>query len=427
MLPNWLNRLILLFVFINSGQKFVQSQSQILTIDDAIEAAIKKNPANKQYNLIDESTNMQIEAIKKQNLPIVSWNSQISVQSENINLKFPIPNVDPISLPLYKAQSNLESNYLFYDGGISKELIENEKLKQEIGKQNITTQLYNIKNQVADIYYSIILIDRQKEILDSSLSFLNIRRKTLVSMVSNGVILGSDLDKMDMEIIKLEQNISSVKSRKKMLSSVLTNLTGIDIDKVILEPKTEIKIVNQYWGKRPEITLFSLKKDLLDANTNILDLKNKPKIVFFGKAGIGYPNPFNFFDENISPFAIGGINLIWNIWDWKRTIIDKQKIKIEKDIVDNQKSIFDENMKLETDRLLAEISGLEQNASFDRKIIENQNKIIAVTENQYKNGIATINIYLEEINKKNIAELNAVIHETELIKAKFRLKTLYNE
>jgi outer membrane protein TolC len=398
-----------------------------LTIDDAIEAAIKKNPANKQYNLIDESTNMQIEAIKKQNLPIVSWNSQISVQSENINLKFPIPNVDPISLPLYKAQSNLESNYLFYDGGISKELIENEKLKQEIGKQNITTQLYNIKNQVADIYYSIILIDRQKEILDSSLSFLNIRRKTLVSMVSNGVILGSDLDKMDMEIIKLEQNISSVKSRKKMLSSVLTNLTGIDIDKVILEPKTEIKIVNQYWGKRPEITLFSLKKDLLDANTNILDLKNKPKIVFFGKAGIGYPNPFNFFDENISPFAIGGINLIWNIWDWKRTIIDKQKIKIEKDIVDNQKSIFDENMKLETDRLLAEISGLEQNASFDRKIIENQNKIIAVTENQYKNGIATINIYLEEINKKNIAELNAVIHETELIKAKFRLKTLYNE
>ncbi|MBK6408003.1 MAG: hypothetical protein IPF66_25140 [Holophagales bacterium] len=57
------------------------------------------------------------------------------------------------------------------------------------------------------------------------------------------------------------------------------------------------------------------------------------------------------------------------------------------------------------------------------KLLKSQKKIISVTDNQYKNGIVTINVYLEEINKKNIAELNAVVHETELKKARYKLKS----
>lgn len=427
MLPKRLKFSVLIFVLIFGLPIVLLSQLETFTLEEAIEAAMKKNPANLQYSLIDQATDKQIEAIRKQNLPLVTWNTQFSLQSENINLKFPIPNVDPISLPLYKVQSALESNYLIYDGGISKAMITNENLKKQINQQNVTNQLYTIKSQVVDIYYSIILLDRQKEILDSSLSFINIRKKSLESMVSNGVILVSDLDKMELEIIKLEQNINSVESRMKTLISVLTNLTGIDISRVTLIIGADVQLTSQNWDKRPELTMFSIRKEFLDASGKLIELKNKPKLAFFVKTGIGYPNPFNFFDESISPFAIGGINFTWNIWDWKRTDLDKQKLKIEKEIVDNQKNIFDENLKMETDRLMTEISGLEQNADFDRKIIESQKKIISVTDNQYKNGIVTINVYLEEINKKNIAELNAVVHETELKKAKYKLKAMLNE
>ena len=427
MLPKRLKIVIFILALISLENLSLSAQIQILTIDDAIEAALKKNPVNRQYSLVDQSSDKHIESIKRQNLPAVVWNTQLSIQSENIDLKFPIPDIEPISLPLYKAQTALESNYLLYDGGITKALIENEQLKKEINKQNITTQLYGIKNQVVEIYYSIIVLNRQKEILDSTKSFMQIRKKTLESMIANGVILGIDLDKMELEITKLDQNIGSLESRKKILISVLTNLTGIDISEVSLNPVTNVQIISKNWEKRPELTMFSLKKELLDENANMLEIKKKPKLAFFARAGIGYPNPFNFFDESISPFAIGGVNLTWNIWDWKRTDIDKQKILIEKEIIDNQKNVFDENMKMESDKLITEISGLELNASYDIIIIENQNKIISITENQYKNGISSINIYLEEINKKNIAELNAVIHEIELEKAKYKLKTLLNE
>ncbi len=50
-----------------------------------------------------------------------------------------------------------------------------------------------------------------------------------------------------------------------------------------------------------------------------------------------------------------------------------------------------------------------------------------MTESQYKNGVASINVYLEEINKKSIAELNAIIHDIEPQKAKYKLNVLLNK
>lgn len=246
-------------------------------------------------------------------------------------------------------------------------------------------------------------------------------------MVRNGVILNSDLDKMELEILKIEQNQAGLKSKRNVLVSALSNLTGINISGIRLKPSDNISDVNLIWNDRPEIKMFSLRNELLDANSRLIDLKNKPKLALFLKAGLGYPNPFNFFDNSFSPFAIGGVNFTWNIWDWKRTDLDKQKFLIEKDLIENQKNIFDENMKLEADKLVTEISGLENNAEFDNKIIGRQKSIIEVTENQYKNGVVSINVYLEEINKKSIAELNAIIHQIEIQKAKYKLRVLLNK
>jgi outer membrane protein TolC len=309
-------------------------------------------------------------------------------------------------------------------------MITSEKVKRNLNEQNLNVQLYGIKNQVVELYYSIILLNRQNEILDSSIAYLNIRKKSLESMVRNGVILNSDLDKMELEILKIEQNQAGLQSKMNVLISALSNLTGINISAKRLNSSDNssdnFSDKSLIWTDRPEIKLFSLKNELLDANSKLIDLKNKPKLALFLKAGFGYPNPFNFFDNSFSPFAMGGVNFAWNIWDWKRTDLDKQKLLIEKDLIENQKNIFDENMKLEADKLVTEISGLENNAVFDNKIIGRQKSIIEVTENQYKNGVVSINVYLEEINKKSIAELNAIIHQIEIQKAKYKLKILLN-
>lgn len=245
-------------------------------------------------------------------------------------------------------------------------------------------------------------------------------------MFENGTILKSDVDKLEIELIKLDQNKSVISNKRSILISALSDLSGLDFKNADFEDSKAI-FTSENWDKRPELQLFTFRKDILDAGQEFVDLKNKPKVALFAKAGVGYPNPFNFFDENIAPFAIGGVNLSWNIWDWKRNSIEKQKLKIEKESIDNQKAVFDTNMKIETNKIKLEIEGLKKNLEFDREIIINQQVILNTTENQYKNGIVTINTFLEEVNKKNIAELNAATHETEIKKAEWKYKILLND
>jgi outer membrane protein TolC len=402
------------------------SQNKKISLQEAIDASINHNPLTGQYSIYDKNTNAVLESIRKQNYPLITWNTQVSVQSENIKLDFPIPNIEPISLPLYKAQSTLETNYLLYDGRISNALIKNEKIKNNIGKQSTTVQLFQLKNQIAELYYSVLLLEKQDQIVNSTIQYFNSRKKMLQSMFENGTILKSDVDKLEIELIKLDQNKSVISNKRSILISALSDLTGLDFKNADFEDSKAI-FTSEYWDKRPELQLFAFRKDILDAGQELIGLKNKPKLALFAKAGVGYPNPFNFFDENIAPFAIGGVNLSWNIWDWKRNSIEKQKLKIEKENIDNQKAVFDENMKIETNKIKLEIEGLKKNLEYDLEIIKNQQVILYTTENQYKNGIVTINAFLEEVNKKNIAEFNAATHETEIKKAEWKYKILLND
>ena len=316
---------------------------------------------------------------------------------------------------------------MLYDGGIVNSLIDNEKLKGDIEQQNVKVQLYNIKSKVLDIYFSLILLDEQKEILDSSLSVLNMQEKIVESAIENGVALKSDLDKLKIEKVKLKRNISTLNNNKKTLQVVMSDLTGLNVtDKQLLESRVELP--NQIkWNNRPELGLLKNKRSLLKQSENLITAKNKPKVVLFAKAGVGYPNPFNFFDDNISPFAIGGVKFLWNIWDWKKSSIEKQKLEVEKSFVDNQEDIFNENMLIETNKLVSEIEGLKSNEHFDNEIIEKQNTILKTVENQYRNGTITITDLIKEQNNKRIAEINASINKLKIEKLKYKLKVLLND
>lgn len=413
---------IVLFV-LDSQSNSLASQSTILTLNEAITAAIDKQPLNKQKALIEDKTNLKIEYIKKQELPEIKLTAQATLQSENIDLEFPIPNIDPISLPLYKANLDIDAGYLLYDGGLNKTLQQNENLKGELGLISIENKLFGIKSRVVDLYYSIMTLEKQKEILDSSLSIIDIKVKTVKTAIDNGVALKSDMDKIDLEKIKLKKSIATIQNNIKTIKLMLTRITGIDMkDKTFVD--SDIPEYNIDWHLRPEYKLFACNTKILEQSIDIIMAKKKPKILLFAKAGIGYPNPFNFFDDNIAPYAIGGIRFIWNFYDWKKSSLEKQMLDIEKSIVENSKEVFDENMKIETDKISSQIQGMEDNLHFDKDIIKKQNDLIKTIEHQYKNGVATINDLLVELTKKRISEINAVVHQMEIKKLKYKLKVI---
>ncbi len=426
MLPKWIKNKLMLFLLLMS-YSMISAQVKQISIDEAIESAIKTHPLNGQKNLLTDQSNLNIKYLKKKNLPDIDFNAQASLQSESIDLEFPLPNFEPISLPLYRAQADIESNYLIYDGGVKKALINNEKLKSKIEQQDIETKLYQLKGNVVDIYYSIMLLEKQKDILDSSMIVLTTQENIVQSAIKNGVALRSDLDKLAMEKIKINQRKALIQNKIITLKVVLGDLTGLDLSKAEFTLPLSFEKSNVDWSNRPEYILFKDKKELLEQSKSIIKAKKKPKVVLFAKAGVGYPNPFNFFDDNIAPYAIGGVKFMWNIWDWKKSSIEEQKLELKKLFIDNQKSILDENIKKQINKLVSEIEGIESNKHFDEELIEKQEIIIETIKNQYQNGIANISDYTKELNIKTIMEIQSAIHDLEEQKLKYKLKILLNK
>ena len=426
MLPKWIKYKLILF-FIVMSYSMMKAQVKQLSIDEAIESAIKTHPLNGQKSLLADQSNLNIKYLEKKNLPDIDFNAQASLQSESIDLEFPLPKFEPISLPLYRAQTDIESNYLLYDGGIKKALINNEKLKSKIEQQDIETKLYQLKENVVDIYYSIMLLEKQKDILDSSMIVLTTQENIVQSAIKNGVALRSDLNKLEMEKIKIKQKKATIQNKIITLKVVLGDLTGLDLSKAEFTIPLSLEKSKIDWSNRPEFLLLKDKKELLEQSKSIIKAKKKPKVVLFAKAGVGYPNPFNFFDDNIAPYAIGGVKFMWNIWDWKKSSIEGQKLELKKSLIDNQKAILDENIKKQINKLVSEIDGIESNKHFDEELIEKQEIIIETIKNQYLNGIANIGDYTKELNAKTIMQIQSAIHDLEEQKLKYKLKILLNK
>ncbi len=425
MLPKWLKINMIFFLGFLSFSMIAQNDEVDLEV--LLESAVKTHPLNGQRSLIESKSGLNIKAFEKRNMPNIDFNAQASIQSENIDLEFPIPNLDPISLPLYRVQTNLESNYMLFDGGLIKSLIKNEEIKAKIADQNLNVLLFKIKEKVVDIYFSILLLQKQKEILDSSLFLLDTQEKIVNSAIDNGVALKSDLDKLNIEKIKVNQSKANIANKIITLKVVLSHIAGIDLKQ---EKIPDIDLPDNYIfdaTNRPEYKLFGLKTELLSQSKTLITSRKKPKVVLFAKAGIGYPNPFNFFDDNIAPYAIGGVKLVWNIWDWKKSSIEQQKLNAERSFIDNQKLVLDDEIKKQFNKLHSEIEGIQSNLHFDDEIIARQKKIIKTTLFQYMNGTAKISDYIKELNVNKIEKIKKEIHKLEIVKLNYKIKILLNK
>jgi hypothetical protein len=127
--------------------------------------------------------------------------------------------------------------------------------------------------------------------------------------------------RLQVEILKLESSIQETEGDIHTSLKVLEAWTGKVFSKnvALILPEVTPKILLKK-GDFPEYEPFKLQKKQILVKENLLDAKEKPKVGAFVQAGVGYPNPLNFFDNSISPFAVGGVKFQWNFFDWASRI-----------------------------------------------------------------------------------------------------------
>src|SRR5690606_13126097 len=131
------------------------------------------------------------------------------------------PGVTPPTQPHDRYSAVLEVQQTLWDGGISKKRTDVEKSSQIVNEQKVAVDLYGLKSQVNDVFFSILLLDQRLISMDIIRDELLERQKLLAARVESGLILATQLDILKLESLKVRQSISELQHLKSSAFDVL--------------------------------------------------------------------------------------------------------------------------------------------------------------------------------------------------------------
>ena len=390
-----------------------------ITLSLCYEKAVENYPLAQQDSLLSVSNELKIKNLNKNYLPQLMINGQMHYQSDVT--KTPFQDIPGISIPTVEKdwyKITLDANQVIYDGGTTAKQKDLENSKIAIDRQNVELELYRLKERINTIYFSILLFQENNKTLVLLKNNLKAKLSDVNSGVKNGLLLSSNADILQAEIIKLEQSIIEIEIGLRTSKSILNEYTALDFNETTQLSVPEIKInTSVFENNRPEYELMTLQQNQLSAMKSVTGRKIMPRLYAFGQLGYGRPG-YDMLKNEFDDFYMVGARLNWNIWDWNQNRLEREVLDIQSQIINTQKETFDKNLKIDLQNKLADIRKFEEIIKRDEEIITLRERISKASSSQLDNGVITSTEYLTEINAEASAKLNLTTHKIQLEKAK---------
>lgn len=367
---------------------------------------------NEYYRLIGES-NRQI--LQNEWLPRINLTGQATYQSEVTSFSF--PGLPGIVIPKDQYNIGLIVRQNVLDGGKTKQAYEVERLSTAVNVQQNETQLYTLASRTNELYGNILLTRENLRILKLYKQDIQNNEKLVGSAVKNGTALQSSLDALVAQELTTDQNIIDAQGTLTGLYQSFSILLKKPLnDSTNFTSDLSIQPIGGDTLSRPELQLYDLQRQLLDARIKQLDKQTIPTLQVFGEGNYGRPG-YNFLRTEMGLYGRVGVTVNWDIASFYNRNRDKQNLKVNKQILDAQESTFDLNTRAQLVQQTTEINKLKDIIDRDRQIVTARQKVTRTASIQLENGAITSTDYLTELDKEMTARMNQKVHEVRLMTA----------
>jgi outer membrane protein TolC len=374
--------------------------------------AIRNYPLAKQKGYLQAIGENNLKNINGSWLPQLDIDLKATEFSEVVNLS--LPGFPPMVFPNDQENFGLNLSQTIFDGGMSAQQKKTDIANTETEIQKNEVELYKVKDKVIQLYGNILLTKENLNVLKSYMEDINSRKERMTSTVENGIMLKSNLDVLEAEMLKTKQKIIEANSNLKVLCQVLSLLINkqVDVNTTFMEISTSTATKTDSI-KRPELKLFDFQQNLIDQRIKLSNRKLLPHLSLFGSGAYGRPG-YNFLNQDFRFYGLAGLNLKWNISSFYNNSFEKKNLMINKKMIDEQKELFRLNLNTAMLQQKGEIEKLELVIEIDKTIVEKRKSISKSTSDQLDNGLITSSDYLTELNAEKQAVLNQLIHEIQL-------------
>ncbi|MBV2227300.1 MULTISPECIES: TolC family protein [Sphingobacterium] len=416
---------------------------ETLTLQEAVKFALENKAEAKKAMLDLENSEYQIDEVRAGALPQI--NGSASVKYNAI-----IPSM-PLEVGGQTQYLKMGQPWNSTAGLSVNQQIFNQSLFTGLKAAKTTREFYIINRQltdesliekVANAYYDVFQTQLQLETIDNNLENTNKTKTVIEGLVTAGIARQIDLDRIIVNINNLVAQRQIVVNALELKENALKFAIGMPIETDIELPEEtfdvnlEMATSTMDLAGRTEIKLMEKQAELLELNRKSMKAAYYPSLSFGGDIGYqgfgqGIPgsNDFKWF-----PTSGLGLNLSIPIFNGGSTKakINQATIQIkqlEVDIEDTRLglNLANENAKAQIKNSLLTVDANRRNVDLSKEVLDD-------TQNNYRNGLATLTELLDAENALATAEnnlntslLNYKIAEIQLIKANGQLKTLVNE
>jgi len=422
-----------------------------LTLQEAISFALKNKAEAKKSVLDIENAEYMIDEVRAGALPQVNGSASLTYNPllQKSALPAEIFGGQPGETIMVafgqKWQSNANVSFT--------QQIFNQSLFTGLKAARSTREFYLINNtlteealieKVANAYYQVFQTQLQLKTIDINLESTKKTLNVIDGLVQAGLGKKIDLDRTTVAVNNLEAQKQQIINALELQENALKFAIGMDIttDVNLPEETFDISLSNLIEtidvSNRTEIELLNKQTELLVLNRKAMEAAYYPSLSVTGNYGyLGMGNVFPRFDKKgfqWSNFSGFGLNLSIPIFNGGATKarIRQADVEIKKAAVDIEDTklglnLANENAKAQIKNSLITINTNQSNVQLAKEVLDN-------TENNYRNGLATLtelleaeNAYADAQNNYTTSLLNYKVAEIQLIKANGNLKSLVND
>jgi len=409
-----MKRLLTILLILYGTLAFAQKE---VPLDTCYIWARQNYPNLKQSRIWEQIAALNQENLKTSYYPQLSLNGQVSYQSKVTEIPAVVPGFTGPTVPKDQYKAYAELQQAIWDGGISaaNHELEDAVLKSHLSELEI--EIYKLYEQVSQAFFTTLVIDQQKAVVEAQETVLRERLKTIQSQVDNGVVEPSSALVIKAELLNLEQNKTQLQAAKDAAKQMLEVLTGKNIT-------SDLKLI--YSGgelfydaelHRPELKLYFDKANLLQSQMEILDKTRNPKVFGFGQLGYGKPG-LNMLNDGFDSWYMLGVGVSWNAFDWKNTARKKQVLQMQQESLTYNEDVFRQNIEVLQVQQKETVDKLKKMIETDEELVALREQIADAAESKLQNQVITATEYITEVQAETVSRLNYELHKIQLNEAR---------
>ncbi|MBN2745711.1 MAG: TolC family protein [Bacteroidales bacterium] len=366
---------------------------QQITLRQCLDSAIARYAISHQSEVYNQILETEYQISSSINLPQLKLTGQATWQSQALELPIKLPGVEIPALNQDQYKISLEISQSIYNGGVVKAKKELSQQDNAINNTQNQIEINKLKQILIFNYYQILLVENNLDVLKTQKTILLQKLDDLANLKKQGMASQDAKNLLESEITTLDINQIGLETQLKTLKDKLNFYTGLNPATLELPDETLSFSETQ---NRPEFQLMSYNQQKLSTAKSLNNAAQRPNVFAFSTLGYGRPG-LNYLSNDFSAFAIIGVGMQWQLWNWNRTLRQNQILDLQTSLIENQKMTFTTNLDAELLTLKGEIAS--QSAILDKteQLIKLRKKVLESADARQKIGEITTSDYVKDV------------------------------